>query len=126
MFSRLPPTLVWFGGSAVVLAGLVAALAWPSLFPEHSQAVGPLILHCAASQRGPVAEIAAAYEAETRQPVQVSYDQSETLLSSLKTTHRGDVFIPADEVYIDMARGDDLIAEVVPIARMEAVVVVAA
>ncbi len=126
MSSRLPPALVWFGGSAVVLAGLVAALAWPSLFPEHPQATAPLIVHCAASQRGPVAEIAAAYEAETGQPVELRYGPSEALLNGIKTTGQGDIFLPADESYIDDARKLDLIAEVVPIARMNGIVAVPA
>src|SRR5262249_52272568 len=126
MPSRLPPALVWFGGSAVVLAGLVAALAWPNLFPEHSQAAAPLIMHCAASQRAPVSEIAAAYEAETGQSIELRFGPSEALLNGIKTSGQGDIFLPADESYLDDARQSDLVAEVVPIARMNAVLAVPA
>lgn len=118
MLARLHPAIRWFGGSALLLAVLVAAL------PRRGG--DALIVQCAASQRGPLAEIAAAFEAETGCPVELRFGASETLLANLAVTGQGDVFLPADETYIDAARERGLVGEATPIARMKAVLIVPA
>jgi molybdenum ABC transporter molybdate-binding protein len=123
---RVHPAWWFFGGSGLVLAGLAVALFAPGLFTAQS-ALPPLVVHCAAGLRGPMEGIAKEYERERGQRVEVQYKGSQDILSSIKTTRIGDVFLPADESYIDDARKDNLIApEVIPLARMTAVVAVAA
>ncbi|WP_218934701.1 substrate-binding domain-containing protein [Rosistilla ulvae] len=68
--------------------------------------------------------IRADYEREFGRKVEIQYGPSQTLLSSIEVTRSGDLFLPADDSYIEMGREKQLIAEVLPIARMQAVVAV--
>lgn len=118
LVASLHPAISWFGGSAVVLALLLAMLPF--------QDGEPLVVQCAASQRGPVAEIAAAFEAESGHRVEVRYGASETILANMSVTGQGDVFLPADESYIEAARELGLVGESRLVARMTAVLIVPA
>jgi molybdate transport system substrate-binding protein len=126
MLSRFHPAFVLATSSILALAALTAALVVPGLFEEHRDTAGPLIVYCAASQRGPVAEIVAAYQEKYSQPIEVRYGASDILLNTVKVSRQGDIFLPADESYIQDAREQDLIDEVIPLAHMNAVLAVAA
>lgn len=108
----------WFGGSALALAVLIALLPQT----DHDS----LIVQCAASQQAPLAAAATAYEQQTGERIELRFGASETLLTNLRITRTGDIFLPADESYIEMARDEGLITETLPVARMTAVLVVAA
>lgn len=84
----------------------------------------PLLLFCAASNRGPMDAICADYLREFGRSVEIQYGASQTLLSSIEVSHTGDLYLPADASFIDMARDKDLLAEAIPLARMHAVVAV--
>ncbi|MBL8828819.1 MAG: molybdate ABC transporter substrate-binding protein [Planctomycetaceae bacterium] len=84
----------------------------------------PLIVYCAASNKTVLESIRQAYEAEFKTPVQVQFGASQTLLASLDVAKSGDLFLPADDSYLTMARERKLIAEHFPLASMHAVVVV--
>ncbi len=84
----------------------------------------PLVVYCAASNRAVVEEIRQAYEAETGRKVQMQFGPSQTLLSSLEVSRTGDLYLPADDSFLNTARDKGLVAEVLPIARMQAVVAV--
>ena len=111
-------------GSAVLLSGLVAVLAW---LPERKAADAgeSLVVYCAAGLKGPVAEIAHQYEEKFGVQVQLQYGGSQTLVANIELSGQGDLYLPADESYIDMARDKDLLAEVIPVARMHPVLAVA-
>jgi molybdenum ABC transporter molybdate-binding protein len=120
---RVP--LLIFLSSAVLLSGLLVVLfadplRWFSRKPKQT----PLVVYCAAGLKGPVEEIAKAYEAEYGTPVQIQYGGSQTLLSQLELAEGGDLYIPADDSYLELARKKDLIAETVPLARMRPVLAV--
>lgn len=85
----------------------------------------PLMLFCAASNRAVMEAIRADYERECGTSVQIQYGASQTLLSSMEVSGSGDLYLPADDSFIEIAREKDLIAEVLPIARMQGVVAVA-
>ena len=65
------------------------------------------------------------YEAETGRKVNIQYGSSQTLLSQIELTGSGDLFLPADDSYLDLAGEQQLIAEVLPLADMRVGVAVA-
>ena len=110
----------------VLVFVLLARKDSPANFGSHPAGgeQSPLMIYCAASNRAVVEDIRSAYEAETGREVQVQYGPSQTLLSSLEVSRSGDLFLPADDSFLNIARDKQLIAEVLPIATMHAVVVV--
>ncbi len=84
----------------------------------------PLVVFCAAGIRAPVEGVARAYERETGVSVQLQFGGSQTLLANLKISRTGDLYIPADESYLDLARANGLTGESIPLARMHAVLAV--
>ncbi|TWU35233.1 putative binding protein precursor [Novipirellula aureliae] len=112
-------------GSAASLAGIFAILNLdidsPST-PDDGQR--SLMLYCAASNRAVMESIAADYENEFGRKIDIQYGPSQTLLSSMEVTGSGDLFLPADDSYLEMASQKRLIAEELPIAQMQAVVAV--
>jgi molybdate transport system substrate-binding protein len=108
----------WLVLCGVLLLG--GAAYWLSRGPAT------LVVHCAASLRPAAEEIARAYEQETGQTIELRFGGSQDLLSKIEITRQGDVFLPADEVYIDMARDKGLTGEVIPLARQRGVVLIRA
>jgi molybdate transport system substrate-binding protein len=110
-------------GSVALLAGLILALLWHR--DKEAKAGGPpLVVYCAAGVRGPVEIVAREYEKTYGVPVQLQYGGSQTLLANAELVGQGDLYLPADESYLDLARQKKLIAEVIPLAHMEAVLAV--
>lgn len=124
MLARLSPALLAFGGSAALLAGLIAALYHISDSPNALDRSPPLELYCAAAMRLPIDAIAKAYEKEFDQRVVVHYEASQTILIQMELNKKADLFLPADDSYIELARKKDLVSSVDPVARMKAVVIV--
>lgn len=115
--------------SLVVLGALFLLLAGndPTLrnrFVGKANNAEPLMLFCAASNRAVMEAICTEYERECGASVQIQYGASQTLLSSMEVSGSGDLYLPADDSYLEMAREKDLIAEVLPIARMQGVIAV--
>jgi molybdenum ABC transporter molybdate-binding protein len=113
-----------FLGSVLLFVALVGLLAWDSRRGEGPRADGPLLIHCAAGFRAPVEAIAREYEGAFGVPVRLQYGGSQTLLSGVEISRTGDLFLPADDSYIQMARQKDLIDEVFPLARFAPVLAV--
>ncbi len=117
--------LLAFIGSVVLLAGLVGLLAWdPQKWFAREKPPEPLVVYCAAGLRAPMEEVAKEYEAAYGVPVQIQYGGSQTLLAGIEVSRRGDLYVPADESYIQTAREKGLIDETIPLARMTPVLVV--
>lgn len=89
---------------------------------EHSGK--PLVLYCAAGIKPAILPLAESFEREYGQPVQLMYGGSGTLLSNLQVANTGDLYIAADQSYIELAQQKDLVREVLPLARMRPVIVV--
>ena len=83
-----------------------------------------LVLYCAASNRAVIEAIRTDYEKEFARTVQVQYGASQTLLSAIEVSGTGDLFLPADDSFLEMGVTKNLIAEQIPIAQMRAVVAV--
>jgi molybdate transport system substrate-binding protein len=107
---------------SVVLLGVLCYLLYREVRQTSGATETPLIVYCAEAIRVPASDIAADYEWETGQKVELRLGASQSILTNLQLTS-GDLFLPADDSYIDIAREKDLVAETIPLARMQAVVI---
>ena len=126
------------GGTAVVLVSLVVVAlltTWAMRGPEPLTPVGgqgthaatPLVMYCAAGVKPPVEAAAKAYAEESfGRPVRLQYDGSGKLLAAIEVVDKGDLYLAADESYIEIGREKGLLAESIPVARMRPVIAVAA
>jgi molybdenum ABC transporter molybdate-binding protein len=121
--ARINAAFLLFLGSVAVMGGLIALLAYTPK-TQAPPGVEPLTVYCAAGLKAPVDAIAREYEQEFGVPIRLQYGGSNTLLANLEISHVGDLYLPADGSYIEMARGKDLLAEVIPVARMQTVLAV--
>jgi molybdate transport system substrate-binding protein len=78
-----------------------------------------LFVYCAAGVKAPVQAAARAFEKEHGVSVQLTYGPSQTLLANIALTQRGDLYIPADDSYLELAR--QMIGTTIPLAEMMAV-----
>ncbi len=109
-------------GSLVALAVAFVMLSQPNSSTNTQSR--PLVLFCAASNRAVVETIRADYEKEFGRTVQVQYGPSQTLLASMEVAQTGDLYLPADDSFLKIAKEKNLIAEVLPLASMKAGVAV--
>jgi molybdenum ABC transporter molybdate-binding protein len=107
----------------VTLCALFSFLYVSSLRP--SSRGQDLLVYCAAGMRVPIEKIAADYEEEFGVRISLHYGGSNTLLGQIKTGHTGDLFLAADESYIEMARDEGLVAEKLVVAKIRPVIAVA-
>jgi molybdenum ABC transporter molybdate-binding protein len=110
--------------SIVAAAALVALLWWAPARPARSKPGQPLLVYCAAGLKAPVEQVAHEYERLFGGAIQLQYGGSGTLLSNLRVTGRGDLFLAADQSYLDLARASNLLAEIIPLAHMIPVIAV--
>jgi molybdenum ABC transporter molybdate-binding protein len=119
-------TSLAFLASVVVLAILVAVLALDHR--RHEPADGaetkPLVVYVAAGIRQPIEAAAREYEKEYHTTIQFQYAGSGELLAQLEVARRGDLYIPADDSYLKAAQSKNLVDEILPLARMHAVIAV--
>jgi molybdate transport system substrate-binding protein len=119
--------------SLVALAGLFwltpsnrprTGLPLPQSGTTSGDANQPLVVFCAASNRAVMEAVRADYEAEYGVPINVQYGPSQTLLANLQVSGAADLYLPADDSYLDLARDKKLVEEIVPVAEMRAVLAV--
>ncbi len=109
-----------------LLGVLVAAVIDRPSAPKNAGGnAGPLVVYCAASNKSVLEAIRADYEKAFGTPLQIQYGASQTLLAALEVAKAGDLYLPADDSYLAMARDRNLIAEEFPLAAMQPVVAVA-
>lgn len=118
----------WILISGSLILGIV--LIWGFVLLQKNQTASlqhdqPLVFYCAAGIQIPVDQIVKEYENEYGVSVQVNYGGSGTLLSNLRVTQTGDLFLAADDSYIQLARELDLLEESIPLATMIPVIAVA-
>lgn len=113
--------------SFILLTSIVALVAMVVMLREPKTAApsgGSITLYCAASNRAVMEVIRADYEKEFKRSVQIQYGASQTLLSSMEVSRTGDLYLPADDSFLTIAREKNLIAEQIPLAKMQAVIAV--
>lgn len=83
-----------------------------------------LRFYCAAGMRPPASEIAAAFEKARGVKVEMDFAGSEVLLSRIKLSGRGDLYMPGDARYVELARGENLILSDRPVCYFVPVILV--
>lgn len=97
------------------LAGLIFSIAillsgCNNKTPEEPNAgTKELLLYCGAGIRPPVQQIAEAFERQRGVKIVIDYAGSEVLLSKIKLTRRGDLYMPGDKYYVDQAAAEGMI-----------------
>jgi molybdate transport system substrate-binding protein len=84
-----------------------------------------LRLYCGAGMRPPVAELAAEFGRDRGVVIESDYGGSAVLLSRIKLSREGDLYIPGDVRYVQQARADGLIASSVDACYSVPVILVA-
>lgn len=116
-----------FLGSVALFAVLVGLLLWPS--GDGAEAHAPIVIYCAASIKPAVEAAAREYEQKYGVQVLPDFGGSQTLLAKIeagRASGRGDLYLPADDSYVQLGRDKGLLAETIPLARMHPVLAVAA
>jgi molybdate transport system substrate-binding protein len=75
-------------------------------------------MYCAAGVRVPVAEAAKRYREECGVEVQLEFGGSNILLSQIKVHPTGDLYLAGEQGYVELAREQGLVEEILPIAYM--------
>jgi molybdenum ABC transporter molybdate-binding protein len=94
----------------------------PGCQQETKKADPDLLLYCAAGMKGPMEEIVHQYKAETGVNVVVQYGGSGTLLSSIRASKIGDLYLAADEGFLESARKFNLVEESQFLATLKPVI----
>jgi len=68
-----------------------------------------LLLYCGAGIRPPAAELTGLFEAEHGVKIITDYAGSEVLISKIKLTSRGDLYMPGDKHYVEQAAAEGMI-----------------
>jgi len=77
--------------------------------PDGASGSQNLLIFCGAGIRPPVAELAELFGQETGADVQVDYAGSQVLMSKIKLSRQGDIYMPGDKWYVDLAAEEGLI-----------------
>ena len=103
----------------VVLAWMLLGLQKPvSIAGER------LVVFCAAGTRPAMKDIVEQYQEEFGVEINIQYQGSNTLLSQIEAAPTGDIYIAADDSYIELAIDRNLVQETVPIARQRPIIAV--
>jgi len=111
-----------------VIALLVAVLAvWLGYTRADRKKPGDqaLFVYCAASLKPPLEAAARDYQKQYGVQIELTFGGSQTLLANVALSRLGDLYIPADDSYIDLAREKKLVGEVLPLAEMTAILITA-
>ena len=110
---------------SVLIAAILILLMPTGHGPESAgRARKPLIVYCAAGIKPPVEAVARSYEQVYGVSIQLQYGGSGTLLSNLRVSNKGDLFLAADESYLVMAQTNQLLEETIPLSKMVPVIAV--
>ncbi len=111
--------------SICTLSALVALLGWDvRRWFARSDKPKPLVVYCAAALKVPVEGLAKEYEKAYGVEIQLQFGASQTLLVNAEVSGIGDLYLPADDTYLQFARDKKLLAETLPLARMTVVLAV--
>jgi ABC-type molybdate transport system substrate-binding protein len=111
-------------GTSLLAILMLSVLLW-SPWDRPGIAGGKrLRLYCAAGLQKPVAEIIREYEKAYGVTVEPTYGGSGELLTMLRATGTGDLYLSADALNMEDARSHGDVAETIPVVRMRPVLVV--
>lgn len=110
--------------SLLVAAAGIASLSWRDFRKDSDPTARPIVLYCAAANRVAVDEILDRYRKDYSRQVLVEYGPSQTLLSRCEIGSTGDLFLPSDDSFMQLAHEKGLVDERIPIGTMRAVLIV--
>lgn len=114
-------------GSAAILAALLAALLGTSsrsptaAWSDEPQAE-PLVLYCAAGAKPPIEAAAKRFSAELGGEVRLEYGGSGSLLARIVAAPQGDLYLAADDSFLQQARDKHVVSEEFPLATQQCVI----
>jgi molybdate transport system substrate-binding protein len=115
--------MVWLAVvSLLILAGLGFLLYRESQPAGNASPERPLKVYCAAALKPVMQTIAAEYEKEMGRKVEFEFGDSGTMLGNVTLRRDGDLFLPADDSFVNLALERGLVAETFPLCRMRAVI----
>jgi len=76
---------------------------------KQAEASRGLLVFCGAGLRPPVAELAERFGRETGREIHLDYAGHQVLLSKIKLARQGDIYMPGDKRYVDLAAAQGLI-----------------
>jgi molybdate transport system substrate-binding protein len=85
-----------------------------------------LLFYCAAGLMVPVEEIVSQYKKEYGITVNVQYGGSGSLITNMRVSNKGDLYLAADESFLELAGSYDLLRENQPLAFQHPVIIVPA
>ncbi len=109
-------TLLFMLSSLAILVGSLWMLS--SSDSSVRNQTNSVVLFCAASNRAVVEAILNDYQKEFGLSVQVQYGPSQTLLATMEVSQTCDLFLPADDSYLTLAKSKGLVDEILPLASM--------
>jgi molybdate transport system substrate-binding protein len=92
-----------------LLAVVVLAIGLVSCSRQAASPPPKLRLYCAAGVKAAMDELVAEFTRSTGVQIETEYAGSGTLLSRIKLVRQGDLFLPAESDYVEMARKDGLV-----------------
>jgi molybdenum ABC transporter molybdate-binding protein len=111
--------------ASLALLGVLAASLIDSSAPvTKTGSAESLVVYVAASNKSVFEAIRADYEKAYGTRLQVQYGASQTLLAALEVSKSGDLYLPADDSYLTIARQRQLLTDELPLAKMQAVIAV--
>ncbi len=118
-------------GSLVALAVLIIMAKMltsePDVMPDGDGSDGPvaeLIVHTAAGIKGPMTELAFAYERAYGVKIDLRFGGSGTLMANIELNPIGDAFISADIDHLHKAREKKLVREILDLAQQRPIIAV--
>ena len=119
-------------GPGLFLLVSTLALLGGLWYSQRGRQIGPegdsgatLTLYVAAGIRRPVDALLVEYEQRYGVRAQVQYAGSGTLLANMEVARKGDLYLPADQLFLDRARAKGLLREALPLATQHPVIAVA-
>lgn len=111
----------------IIVGALIMLMKWDSTeHGEYKKSDESILFFCAAGMKPPVEEVVREYEKTYGTSIQIQYGGSGTLLSNIRVSQQGDLYLAADQTYIDTAKYEyNLVDEVIPIAAIHPVIAVA-
>ena len=104
---------IWFLKVTLAMALLMACLL---IFPLSGIAKDTLLVYSGAGMRKPMDKIGVAFEKKYGVAVNCNYAGSNTLLSQIELTKKGDAYIPGATMYIDKAKEKGFVDYEQPVA----------
>jgi molybdate transport system substrate-binding protein len=107
----------------VIIFWVIAAKQETPLPDQPKDERARVLIHTAAAMRVPAEKAAAEFERDTGIRIEPQFGPSEGILSTLRISKQGDLFLPADESYVAEARKLGLVEEDYPLATLTGVAV---